>query len=555
MFKITGLTSDGFDQLRPRLDAAMSGLRRDRIIDRIWERDPTVWKPRDENISNRLGWLSAPDWAGDTVAEFAEFGRELAGEGFDHALLLGMGGSSLAPGVFRKVFGVGRGGLDLRVLDSTHPEAVLRTAASLPWDRTLFIVSSKSGTTLETSSLMKYFYAALGRKVGEDQAGRQFAAITDPDTRLDDVATALRFRRVFRGDPEIGGRFSALSPFGLGPAALLGRDFRSLIDSAATTARACVLSAPESNPGAVLGTLLAVAAQAGRDQCVLLLSPGFESVGAWIEQLLAESTGKEERGILPLLRLDTRTIEPFAGRLVAVHIGPESEGKVPEVFVRFRRAGVPTISLDLSRPAALGGQLFLWEFATAVAGHILEINPFDQPNVSASKKRTEATLRALKETGRLPEETAAEAGNPADLAALAAAADYVVIQAFLPPDEPNDLALRAFAAKLQKSAGRPVTYDFGPRFLHSTGQLHKGDAGRGLFVQLTARRERDAAIPDGTDSGVSTFSFGTLIDAQARGDREALRDKDRRVLSFVLDRLPAGIDRIAARVTAATPAS
>jgi transaldolase/glucose-6-phosphate isomerase len=551
MFDIPGLTAIGFEALRARLDAAIAGLRDKRVIDRIWERDPTVWKSRDGEISNRLGWLAAPDWAADAAAEFRQFGRELAGEGFTHALLLGMGGSSLAPEVFRKVFGVAPGGLDLRVLDSTHPEAVLLHAESIPWDKTLFIVSSKSGTTLETSSLMKYFYAGLVQRAGEERAGRQFAAITDPDTRLDDVATALRFRRVFRGDPEIGGRFSALSAFGLGPAALLGRDLRALLDSAAAIARACVASAPESNPGAAVGTLLAASAQAGRDQCVILLSPGIKGFGAWIEQLIAESTGKEGRGILPLVRFDARAIEPFSDRLTAVHIGLAGDRKRPDALARLSRAGVPTIALDVPGPDALGGQFFLWEMATAVAGHILEINPFDQPNVAASKKRTEATLRAFRETGRFPGGPEEKEADPAEFSAEAAGADYIVIQAFLPPSEANELALRAFASKLQKAAGRAVTYDFGPRFLHSTGQLHQGDAGRGLFLQLTAGHARDAAIPDGTDPAVSTWSFGTLIDAQARGDREALRDKDRRVHSFVLNKLPEDIAKLAARIAAA----
>jgi len=550
MFDLPGMTTAGFEALRARLDAATADLRRERVVERIWKRDPTVWKSRDEEISTRLGWLAAPDWAGDTAAEFQEFGRELCGEGLTHALLLGMGGSSLAPEVFRKVFGVAPGGLDLRVLDSTHPEAVLQTAETLPWDKTLFLVSSKSGTTLETSSLMKFFYAGLVQRVGEEQAGRQFVAITDPDTRLDDVATALRFRRVFRGDPEIGGRFSALSPFGLGPAALLGHDLRPLLDSAAATARACVATAPESNPGASLGTLLGASALGGRDQCVLVLSPAIESFGAWIEQLIAESTGKEERGILPLFRFNARNAEPFARRLIAVHIGLVDDRKPPATLGRLKRAGVPTVAMELAGPDALGGQFFLWEMAVAVAGHILGINPFDQPNVAATKKRTEATLRSIRETGRLPRTPAAGAADLAEFLSQAAEADYIVIQAFLPPTGPNDRALRALASKLQKRTGRPVTYDFGPRFLHSTGQLHKGDAGRGLFLQLTARRARDAGVPDGTDPAVSTCTFGTLIDAQAQGDREALLDKDRRVQSLILDEIPADIARLGARVAA-----
>ncbi len=550
MFDLPGMSTSGFEPLQSRLSAAAAELRRDRVIDRIWKRDPTVWKSRDEEISNRLGWLAAPDWAGETAAEFGEFRRELAGEGFTHALLLGMGGSSLAPEVFREVFGVAPGGLDLAVLDSTHPEAVLRADESIPWEKTLFIVSSKSGTTLETSSLMKYFYAGLGRRIGEERAGRRFVAITDPDTRLDDVATALRFRRVFRGDPEIGGRYSALSPFGLGPAALLGLDLGPLLDSAASTARACLSSPAETNPGAALGMLLGVSALAGRDRCVLVLSPALQPFGAWIEQLLAESTGKEGRGILPLVRFESRTAQPFADRLVAVFVGLAGEKKKPAAVARLKRFGVPTVGLDVPSLGALGGQFFLWEFAAAVAGRVLGINPFDQPNVAASKKRTEAALRAFRESGRLPGAPAPEAAEPAALARQAAEADYVVIQAFIPRDDANGRALRSLASKLQARTERPVTYDFGPRFLHSTGQLHKGDAGRGFFLQLTSRPGRDAGIPDGTDPDVSSTSFGTLIEAQARGDREALLDKDRRVVSMDLAGLPGDILRLAERVSA-----
>jgi len=550
MFDIPGMTTAGFETLRPRLETVRAELRKDHVVDRIWKRDPTVWKARDEEISNRLGWLAAPDWAAGTAAEFGELGREVAGEGFTHALLLGMGGSSLAPEVFAAVFGVGPGGLDLRVLDSTHPEAVLGTADALPWDKTLFIVSSKSGTTLETSSLMKYFYAGLGQRVGEERAGAQFIAITDPDTRLDDVATALRFRRVFRGDPEIGGRFSALSPFGLGPAALLGRDLRRVVNAAAATARACLAPALESNPGAALGMLLGVSALEGRDQCVLALDPALESFGAWIEQLIAESTGKEGRGILPLVRFNARTAEPFANRLVAVRVDLAGGRKRPDPLAGLKRAGVPTISLELDCREALGGQFFLWEMAVAVAGRVLGINPFDQPNVAATKKRVEAALRAFREKGRLSGSPAEDKGDLAGFLRRADEADYIVVQAFLPPTEANARALRDLASKIQKKVKRPVTYDFGPRFLHSTGQLHKGDAGRGLFLQLASRPVRDAAIPEGMDPAVSAYTFGTLIDAQARGDREALLEKDRRVLALLLDELPAGIAGLAGRVAA-----
>jgi len=544
MFNVPGLSVSGFDSLFPRLEAVLSSFARDRVVPRIWARDPTVWKRRDEETARRLGWLAAPEAAAASLAEFEDFRRELAGEGFSHALLLGMGGSSLAPEVFGRIFGPAAGGLELRVLDSTDPEAVLGQVESLPWERTIFIVSSKSGTTLETTSFLKYFYVALARRFGEDRAGRHFAAITDPDTRLEDIATALRFRRVFRGDPEIGGRFSALSPFGLVPAALLGCDLRRFLASAVETAAACRNDSPPANPGAVLGALLGVAALAGRDQCVLLLPPAIAAFGAWIEQLLAESTGKDGRGILPLVRFDARRVEPFAGRLIGVRIELAGDRKSEGTLARLAGAGVPIAKLEIPGPEGLGGQFFLWEMATAVAGRILEINPFDQPNVAASKKRTEAALKAVREKGRTAAGPEFGTWDADEFAILACDADYIVIQAFVPPTPENARALSALAARLQKRTGRPATFDFGPRFLHSTGQLHKGDAGRGLFLQLCARHHRDAAVPDATDGESSATTFGTLIDAQARGDREALEEKDRRAMSVRLEALPSGIEAL-----------
>ena len=453
----------------------------------------------------------------------------------------------LAPEVFRKVFGAAPGGLDLQVLTALIPRPSSRSPSpSLRIGRFHRLLEVRDHPRDGLAYEILLCRPGQGRRrkgrpaVRRDHRSRYAASTTSPRPSASGGSSeAIR----------IGGRFSVLSPFGLGPAASWPIS-TLVLDSAAATARAPALprSRVQSRRGA--RTLLAAAALAGRDECALLLSPGLENFGAWIEQLLAESTGKEGRGILPLVRFDARAIEPFAGRLVAVHIGPPDDRGRPDALARLNKAGVPVIVLDVPCPDALGGQFFLWEMATAVAGHILKINPFDQPNVAASKKRTEAALRAFRETGRFPDVPAAGGGDLAEFMRQAGEADYAVVQAFLPPTKPIDLALRALASKLQKKIGRPVTYDFGPRFLHSTGQLHKGDAGRGLFLQLTARRVRDAAIPDGTDLAVSSCSFGTLIDAQSRGDREALLDKDRRVHSILLDKLPSDIAKLAARAAA-----
>lgn len=535
----------GLEPYDAEIRLAAARLEAEAVMPRIWKKDASIWKDKDVEISDRLGWLDAPDQATQLLPAIDRFVGEVRAAGIGHALLLGMGGSSLAPEVFSRVFGMKRGFLTLDVLDSTDPEAVLGFAGTLPCDRTVFIASSKSGTTLETTSFLNFFYTRALGLLGRERAGAHFAAVTDPGTPLERTARDFGFRRVFHGDPDVGGRFSVLSAFGLLPAALLGMDVPGLLGRARRAAGECRIAVPRENPGAMLGSILGVLAAAGRDKIIFLLSPEIESFGAWLEQLLAESTGKEGRGILPLVR-DAEAVgeRDFPDRCV-VHVGLAGDSTHEERLRAIRARGTPLVSLTLDGIQDLGRQFFLWEMATAVAGSILKINPFDQPNVAASKKKAEAVLAASKDKEISLEPAPAGQDDLRPFLDQARAGDYVVVQAFLPPRPEIRTRLAEFSAALRERTDLAVACDFGPRFLHSTGQLHKGDRGNGLFIQFTGGHARDIDVPAEPGSSFSNNSFGRLIDAQARGDREALREKGRRLIHFHFpDRPDDGIRRL-----------
>ncbi|MHB8055721.1 MAG: bifunctional transaldolase/phosoglucose isomerase [Candidatus Aminicenantales bacterium] len=516
---------------------------RENVIPRIWKCDPTVWKPEDVEISNRLGWLEAPAAAIRAHAENEAFAAEVQAAGFSSALLCGMGGSSLAPEVFAGIFGPGSGGLSLEVLDSTDPAAVLRYARTLPEGETLFVVSSKSGTTLETASFMNYFFSRARARLGPGRAAESFIAVTDPGSFLESEARRLNFRRVFFGNPDIGGRFSVFSPFGLVPGALIGIPMRALLTEAMEAVGACRRQKASENPGANLGLILGTLARSGRDKAVFLLSPALQGFGTWLEQLIAESTGKEGRGILPIVRPSAAPAAgPSKDRIVIV-LGLAGDAALAATVRDARRSGDPVISMTLDDPIELGAQFFLWEFATACAGAVLGINPFNQPNVALSKKKTEAALKAFRLTKAVPPEIPswqdqkiAFFGDRRELnlrCGLRRHFDklkdggYAAIQAFLLPGPETVEALRTLAGCIETRTGRPVVFDFGPRFLHSTGQLHKGDGGGGVFLQLTAAHPEDAPVPSAPDGDQSDYTFGNIIDAQALGDRQALAEKGR----------------------------
>jgi len=534
------------ERLGPELDRSLCGLEKGRIVSRIWDMDWTVWRAEDKEITNRLGWLSSPRSAEDEVHALEAFAASLRGEGLTRAVVLGMGGSSLAPEVFSRLFATGDGALELEVLDTTEPGTVAAAAARLDIDKTLFLVSSKSGTTAELVALFSFFYDLARRGLGDARASARFIAVTDPGTPLEALARTLRFRRTFRGRPDIGGRFSALSVFGLLPAALKGIDLRRLLHSSRAVADACRIEMPVGNPGARLGAILGTAAAKGLDKLTFFAPPRLRPLAGWLEQLIAESTGKEGQGIVPVIEDNPGSPESYGMDRLFVELDlaeePGPNGGVRALI----EAGAPLVRLTLDDPYSLAGHFFLWEFATAVAAHFLKINPFDQPDVESTKKKVREILAGpgsvggaasnrvppvadgLRIIGSGPPEGPSEA--LARFMGGSREGDYIAVLAFLPPTEAVGKLLANLATGLRLKHRLPVTLGFGPRYLHSTGQLHKGDGNNGLFLFLTEADMPEVPIPavPGVERPAATFA--DLFAAQGRGDEMALTDKGRRIL-------------------------
>ena len=529
----------------------LANLSEDKIISRIWAQDHTVWAPSPQEISNRLGWLRISEAMQSQIERLNGLRKSLFEEGFTQVLLLGMGGSSLAPEVFRKTFGVGEAALDLAVLDSTDPSAVSNFAESLDLKKTIFIVATKSGGTVETLSFLNFFYTRMALLVGADKAGSHFIAITDAGSKLDQLAKSLGFRETFHNDPNIGGRYAALSYFGLVPATLIGVDLERLLNRAVAMAAGCDAGVSDvENPAAWLGVIMGEMAKAGRDKITFFISSQVASFGDWVEQLIAESTGKERKGILPVVGESLGSPEIYADDRLFVHLRLEGDFALDSWLQKLADAGHPVIQLHLQDRYDLGGQIFLWEMATAVAGHIIGIQPFDQPDVEAAKVLARRMVTAYHREGRLPEligglsfggitlHGVVQAADPADglkrFLSQKKAGDYIAIQAYLQPTVENAANLQTLRMSLRERYRLATTVGFGPRFLHSTGQLHKGDRGNGLFIQIISTNAEDLGIPDEAGSEQASISFGILKSAQALGDRQALVDVSRRVLRIHL---------------------
>lgn len=557
------------------VDAALSEIKHDEIVRRIWAHDHSVWRPDPDEIANRLGWLDIADRLFEHYADGAENPIQglvdaVRAEGYTHALLLGMGGSSLAPEVFRLTFGVTAGYLDLAVLDSTDPGAVLAYDRQLDPATTLYIVSTKSGGTVETLSFFKYFYNRTLETVGADNAGDHFIAITDPGSKLETLAQDYNFRATFLNDADIGGRYSVLSYFGLVPAALTGVDVPQLLQRAITTANDCKRAGAACS-GAWLGAIMGELAQAGRDKVTIITSPAIASFGDWVEQLIAESTGKDGKGILPVVGESVGKPEDYGEDRLFVYLhlaGDDDDGPNTAAVAALENAGHPVVRLGLNDLYDLGGQYFLWEFAVVVAGYRLDIQPFDQPNVESAKISARNMVDAYAQSGALPERIplliengiAVYADVPGDsldaalknFLAQATAGDYVSLQAYVTPDSEADTILQAMRVHLRDRHHLATTAGYGPRFLHSTGQLHKGDGGSGLFIQFTSDASDDVAIPDEAGRPDSAMTFGVLKLAQAMGDREALLENERRVMTFHLGKgVIAGLQTIMATLNRA----
>jgi glucose-6-phosphate isomerase len=514
-------------------------------IARIWSKDAGVWTNDDE--SKWLGWLDSIETELKDLQKYRDFAADAAE--FSDVVVLGMGGSSLAPEVLSITFGK----RNFHVLDSTVPAQIKALESRLDLAKTLFIVASKSGSTLEPNTFKQYFFERVSQTVGRENAGRQFAAITDPNSKMQQVAERDGFRKIFFGDPQIGGRFSALSPFGLAAGAAMGLDFEDFLRRASEMASACKNENPGENPGAILGTILGVCHNEGRDKLTIFTSPEIYDVGAWLEQLIAESTGKQGVSIIPIDREPLLPAEDYGDDRVFAYLKlkDSSDDSPDEKVSALEAKGHPVVKIEFDDKSNLGQEFFRWEFATAVAGALMKINPFNQPDVESAKIEAKKITEEYEEKGELPAETPFYEAEgiklftsekysgelrqfvksekslkkylEAHLAHLQEN-DYFALLAYVEMNEDNQTLLQTIRRKVLESKLVATCLGFGPRFLHSTGQAYKGGADNGVFLQITSDDAEDFPVPE------QKYTFGVVKAAQARGDFQVLLDRDRRAL-------------------------
>ena len=531
-------------------------------IKRIWAKDASLWKSEDDHqkiIKNALGWLTVMNTIEDKIPFIEGLVKDIRKGKFTHALLLGMGGSSLCPEVLRLTFGKKGGYPDLAILDSTEPSSVIERAKRSKPEKTLYIVASKSGSTTEPNAFLAYFYEEV-RKKKKGKAGENFVAITDPGTSMEKTAKEKNFRHIIFNPPDIGGRYSALSFFGMFPAALMGIPVKDFIQKASRMAAACSPYTPvEKNPGALLGAAMGTMAKAGNDKLTFFISKEIGSLGTWLEQLIAESTGKEGKGILPVESEPIQSPEYYGSDRIFVHIttSKDKDKSVSKKVASLEKAGFPVVRINMNSKIDLGAEFFRWEMATAVAGALLGINPFDQPNVQEAKDLTKKLLNEYVASGEFEKEkslyqepdTLVYSSNGqtpgssfeeilGDYLRQVQPNDYVSILAYIRRDARNWAILQSIRQHIQKSKKVATTIGFGPRFLHSTGQLHKGGSGQGVFITITADDMKDLPIPG------QTYSYAILKEAQARGDWGALVNRGRRALHIHLKDLSKGLTKL-----------
>jgi len=528
--------------------AAIDDWKRNNKVQRLWQRDASLWTNTDE--SSWLGWLPIVDEQVANIAAFKEIAADVKKAKFKHALLLGMGGSSLCPEVLRMTYGKIAGFPELHVLDSTDPAQVKAIENKVDLAKTLCIVSSKSGSTLEPNIFKQYFYERIKAKVGEKEVGNHFIAVTDPGSKMQQVAEADKFRKIFPGVPSIGGRYSALSNFGMVPAAVMGLDVAKFLKNTAEMVKACgASSAADANPGVILGAILGVAANHGRDKITFITSPGISDLGAWLEQLIAESTGKIGKGIIPVDREKLGKPAVYGSDRVFAYLRLASKpNKAQDAAVAaLEKAGHPVVRISLPNIYALGQEMFRWEIATAVAGSVIGINTFNQPDVEASKIETRKLTTEYEASGHLPPESPFFEGSGVKLyadernaAALKGGAklvdvlkahlgrikpnDYFAVLGYVLMDAANEKTLQEMRHKVRDTKKVATCLGFGPRFLHSTGQAYKGGPNSGVFLQITCDDAKDLPVPG------QKFTFGVVKAAQARGDFAVLAERGRRAL-------------------------
>jgi len=516
-------------------------------IGRLWNKDASLWANTDE--AKWLGWLDIAERETNDLQKYLDFAEDIRKAGFNDVLLMGMGGSSLCPEVLATTFGKE----NFHILDSTAPAQIKTIESKIDLAKTLFIVASKSGSTLEPNTFKQYFFEKVAEKVGRENAGKQFVAITDPNSKMQKVAERDGFRKIFFGDPEIGGRFSALSPFGLAAAAAMNLDVADFLQRALEMVDACKSRVPQENPGAELGTILGVCQRNGRDKLTIFTSPEIYDMGAWLEQLIAESTGKEGVSIIPIDREALQPVDNYGDDRVFAYLKLQStsDESLDEKAAALEAAGHPVVRIVLQDKMNLGQEFFRWEFATAVAGSIMQINAFNQPDVESAKIEARKLTEEYEEKGELPAENAfyeeggiklftgeeyAEqlkeyVGGEQNLKKYLAAHlahlqenDYFALLAYVEMNDENQELLQAIRVKVLETKLVATCLGFGPRFLHSTGQAYKGGANNGVFLQITADDAVDFSVPE------QKFTFGVVKQAQARGDFQVLLDRERRAL-------------------------
>ncbi len=557
-------------ELKAAVDASLDDWGKNNKVARLWQKDASLWSNTDE--SNWLGWLTITDEQLANLDTLKRFSAEVKKAKFKHVLLLGMGGSSLCPEVLRMTFGKVAGFPELHVLDSTDPVQIKAIEQKLDLKKTLCIVSSKSGSTLEPNIFKQYFFERVKKAVGEKLVGSRFIAVTDPGSKMQQVAETDKFWKIFAGVPSIGGRYSALSNFGMVPAAAMGLDVGKFLKSTHEMVKACgANSAADANPGVILGTILGLAANHGRDKITIITSPGIFDLGAWLEQLIAESTGKIGKGIIPVDREKPAKPETYGSDRVFAYLQLANKtNKAQDAAVAaLEKAGHPVIRITLPNVYTLGQEFFRWEIATAVAGSIIGINAFNQPDVEASKIETKKLTSQYESTGSLPAESPfftskdarlfADAKNAAALSggntlgdvlrshlSRIGAGDYFAVLGYLPMNAENEKALQAIRHSVRDLKRVATCLGFGPRFLHSTGQAYKGGPNSGVFLQITCDDASDLAVPG------QKYTFGVVKAAQARGDFAVLAERGRRALRVHLGKnLKSGLNALAKAVTQA----
>ena len=557
-------------ELHAAVNASLEDWRSNNKVARLWQKDASLWSNTDEN--HWLGWLTIADEQFANLASFKQLAADVKKARFKHLLLLGMGGSSLCPEVLRMTFGKIAGFPELHVLDSTDPVQIKALEKKLDLKKTLCIVSSKSGSTLEPNIFKQYFFARVKKAVGEKLVGSRFIAVTDPGSKMQQVAESDHFWKIFAGVPSIGGRYSALSNFGMVPAAAMGMDLAKFLKSTLEMTKACGAgTAPDKNPGVLLGTILGVAANHGRDKITIITSPGIFDLGAWLEQLIAESTGKIGKGIIPVDREKLAKPAIYGNDRVFAYLtlaGKTNKAQDAAVSA-LEKAGQPVIRITLSNTYTLGQEFFRWEIATAVAGSIIGIDAFNQPDVEASKIETRKLTSEYETNGSLPPEspffTSREAklfADPKNTAALSGgkslaevlkahlsrigAGDYFAVLGYIPMNAENEAALQSIRISVRDSKKVATCLGFGPRFLHSTGQAYKGGPNSGVFLQITCDDASDLPVPG------QKYTFGIVKAAQARGDFAVLAERGRRALRVHLGKnLKSGLRALAKAVTQA----